>query len=113
MVMKGADSASSFAPDGATEDISQDILGFACGVLEIWCARQDLNLRLPDPQSGVLSRLNYGRTMMEKKEQDRIPRWKTVAKAGFACLSDTLNGKESSREETVKVSFRASLREHG
>ena len=28
----------------------------------LWCARQDLNLRLPDPQSGVLSRLNYGRT---------------------------------------------------
>ncbi len=28
-----------------------------------WCARQDLNLRLPDPQSGVLSGLNYGRTV--------------------------------------------------
>ena len=31
-----------------------------------WCARQDLNLRLPDPQSGVLSGLNYGCTFMRE-----------------------------------------------
>src|SRR3989338_9994174 len=38
-----------------------------------WCARQDLNLRLPDPQSGVLSRLNYGRTMMSNDRLTDLP----------------------------------------
>ena len=31
-----------------------------------WCARQDLNLRLPGPQPGVLSGLNYGRTIFKR-----------------------------------------------
>ena len=39
-----------------------------------WCARQDLNLRLPDPQSGVLSRLNYGRTVMRERSSESVTR---------------------------------------